>query len=415
MSALSDDDVDRMVFGSLLDISEKSLVLLASNIGKRVLHTPSPSGKYITRFIGSYNIVHIIQVDDIKVVIRIPATGWASGKTEAAAHALESQVATMRLIRERTTVPVPEVYDFDTTDNNEIGAPYMCMSFVSGKRVSHVWFEDPNSMSREEFRLKILKNLSQIMAQFSCLTFDKIGSIIGKDAGSITLGPCYDSCENSDGTFQIVSSGPFDSTSAYLKTHFEKSKLKDTYATAEEKVMQIAMPHSPITGSQNGFVLCHPDFNPQNVMVDEHGNVTGLIDWDLVQTIPRCVGYALYPSWITRDWDPLLYGWPHMPDSEDSPETLERYRAYYNEELDKVLNRQGDWKFTEKSHITQAVWIATLSSRNRLEICRKLVQEALGVDADEALGVIYDIGSNYYDEEDFKKLNIKLVELVTLL
>ena len=25
-------------------------------------------------------------------------------------------------------------------------------------------------------------------------------------------------------------------------------------------------------------------------------------------------GYAKYPSWITRDWDPLVYGYPNVPD-----------------------------------------------------------------------------------------------------
>ena len=39
-------------------------------------------------------------------------------------------------------------------------------------------------------------------------------------------------------------------------------------------------------------------------MVDEQGNVTGLIDWNLTQTMPRCVRYARYHGWTTRDWDP---------------------------------------------------------------------------------------------------------------
>lgn len=37
-----------------------------------------PSGRLVTRIGGSYNLVHIIQLDtehDFKLVIRIPATG----------------------------------------------------------------------------------------------------------------------------------------------------------------------------------------------------------------------------------------------------------------------------------------------------------------------------------------------------
>lgn len=417
MDASSNNSLDQEVFGPLVDISEESLVLLASSIRERVFHTPTSDGKQIARIAGAYNIVHIIQLDGNKLVIRIPATGWGSGKTETAARALESQVATLRLIKQNTAIPVPEVYDFDTTDNNAIGAPYICMSFVPGIPVMQVWFKDPETMSREQFRLNILSGLSHVMAQFSRLTFDKIGSVSGDEAGNTSLEPCYDWHINDDGTVQIVPSGPFDSASAYFEAHFKGNVANDgpnEWDKAESEIMQSIMSYSPIHDSQGGFVLRPPDLNPQNVMVDEQGNITGLIDWDLVQTLPRCVGYARYPGWITRDWDPLMYGWPHMADSEDSPEDLERYRAYYNKELGKALNWQGDWKFTNKSHITEAVWIATLSRMNRLEICQKMVQTALKVDSEAALDVVFDIGAGYYKKKEWDMLDIKLRQLVSL-
>ncbi|KAK7415181.1 hypothetical protein QQZ08_012427, partial [Neonectria magnoliae] len=143
----------------------------------------------------------------------------------------------------------------------------------------------------------------------------------------------------------------------------------------------------------------------------DEGTITGLIDWDLAQTMPRFMGYARYPGWITRDWDPLMYGWPKMTELEDSPETLERYRAYYNTELGKALKWQGDWKFTEKSHITEAIWIATLSYPNRLEICRKFVQVAMGGDI-EALDILYDIGADRYGEEAWSILEANLKRLI---
>ena len=31
------------------------------------------------------------------------------------------------------------------------------------------------------------------------------------------------------------------------------------------------------------FVLSVPDFDSQNIMVDDQGNLTGIIDWDLAQ------------------------------------------------------------------------------------------------------------------------------------
>ncbi|POR36282.1 Uncharacterized protein TPAR_03534 [Tolypocladium paradoxum] len=364
-----DDDLDEDVFGPLVTIPEESLLLLALNISNRVLHAPSAGGKLVARIGGSFNIVHIVQLDDIKLVIRVPATGWGSGLTATTARALESQCATMRLVRSTTTIPVPEVYSLDTTIDNEIGAPYVCMSFVPGRAVSKAWFDDSNTMPREELRLAILTSLSQTMARFSHLTFDKIGSVMEDKDGLTFIDPSYDWHENHDGSLQVRASGPFDSVSAYLKDHFDvaSNAEESVWDKGEAKVMDVAMHCLLNRDSRHGFVLCPPDFDSQNVIVDDEGNVTGLIDWDLAQTMPRCVGYARYPGWITRDWDPLM---------------------------------QGDWELTEKSHIAEAIWIAALNRSNRTEICRKLVQVAADKDVD-GLDVLYDIGAGNYGEEDW--------------
>lgn len=78
-------------------------------------------------------------------------------------------------------------------------------------------------------------------------------------------------------------------------------------------------------GTGSGFVLALPDLDSQNIMVDEEGTVTGIVDWDLCHTVPSFVGYARYPGWITRDWDLSMYGWP-MNEFEDPPELLQQYR-----------------------------------------------------------------------------------------
>jgi hypothetical protein len=62
------------------------------------------------------------------------------------------------------------------------------------------------------------------------------------------------------------------------------------------------------------FFLSHPDFGYQNILVDAEGNVTGIIDWDDVTVGPRQSAFARYPSWITRDWDPLMYSYREAPE-----------------------------------------------------------------------------------------------------
>lgn len=56
-----------------------------------------------------------------------------------------------------------------------------------------------------------------------------------------------------------------------------------------------------------------------------------------------------------------------------------------------ALGREGDWAYTEKSHVRQVMWNAALHGACRLGICKKLVQVVVGADGD-AMDILYDLG-----------------------
>ncbi|KAH6956493.1 hypothetical protein DER45DRAFT_631067 [Fusarium avenaceum] len=415
ISSNNGSELDAEVFGPLAAIPEDHLIALASRIGSQKLRVSINNAKLVKRVSGSYNIVHVIELETLKLVIRVPATGWGAGVTKTAADALASQVAVMRLVRQKTKAPVPEIYDWDPTINNEIGAPFICMAFLRGETASHVWFDQSNGTeAREELRFNILSSLSNIMAQFDSISFDKIGSITAAQDGSFSLGPIYHWLVKDDGSIQATADRTYYSTMEFLACNMRFKDAKDSvWSRAQNKILETLIQNSPDLDSYSRFVLCPPDFDSQNVLVDDKGNVIGIIDWDLCRTMPPHLGYASYPGWITRDWDPLMYGWPFEQEYEDSPETLQRYRAHYNKELGKALSWNGDWKFTENSHIAEAIWIAMLDSTNRMDICRKFVEVALGSEnRNDAIGVLYEIGENEYDQKSWEYLQEKLKVLV---
>ena len=92
----------------------------------------------------------------------------------------------------------------------------------------------------------------------------------------------------------------------------------------------------PLDG-RKPFVLVHPDFDIQNFLVSEEGELQGIIDWDGVAAFPRILGNEAYPGWLTHDWDPAMYGWNEGMEHgiepkglwEDSPATLSFYRKVY--------------------------------------------------------------------------------------
>lgn len=131
--------------GHFLRINDESLVTLALAVRKTISGSgdSSSSSSFKTARVicpktGSLeNLVYIVEFDDgVKYVIRVPGAGWGNRFTDTVKRAFISQVTTMDFVRKNTSIPLPEVYAFDTASTNEIGAPYMVVSFLPGRPVS---------------------------------------------------------------------------------------------------------------------------------------------------------------------------------------------------------------------------------------------------------------------------------------
>lgn len=419
-------------FGPLLSISNQSLIDLACNIRRENKNNSFTSAKLISRLNGSYNLVHIVKFDDgARLVVRVPATGWGDRFTESAKRSLISQVVTMRLVRTKTTIPVPEVYAVDSSSSNLIGAPYLAMSYIHGHSVYSKWFHETGPTPMEERRLTILDNLARAMSQLQRLQFNMIGSLESQDwmsENGISLGPCYRWDEGIFGddnygqNLRVNEFGPFESSKSYLRYHIEhygdptKHSPLAIGSRALLDMMVSSLPLSTERESSNreSFVLSLPDFDSQNVMIDEQGNLTGIIDWDNVQTVPRFLGFSSFPSWITRDWDPIMYHYPANKERENSPEELKRYRQRYNSTMREMLHGKGDLRFVNKSHIFQAIAIAACDDVHRLEIVRKIVARVSRIDNDDALEIIMDMGSDRLTPKEKDKLRKGFLALLSV-
>lgn len=141
--------------------------------------------------------------------------------------------------------------------------------------------------------------------------------------------------------------GPHDNTRAYFLSMLDKQwrHPEDRSGKGLNKVLRLFIDW--ISNDQraggNDFILTHPDFNMQNVLVAEDGTLQGLIDWDGVSTVPRSVGCP-FPKWLTFDWDPANYNYD--VDEEDrccdaqhhSPSAMKHYRALYAHFIQKAAS-----------------------------------------------------------------------------
>ncbi|KAH8738144.1 hypothetical protein BGZ61DRAFT_526143 [Ilyonectria robusta] len=96
--------------------------------------------------------------------------------SEVTRKAPKSALETVRMMREKTQVPVPEVYNFDTGNDNPLSAPYIVMSYQSGRQICDAWYEDRKHGGN--VRMNILESVARAMAHLSSMHFDTIGSTI---------------------------------------------------------------------------------------------------------------------------------------------------------------------------------------------------------------------------------------------
>ena len=133
------------------------------------------------------------------------------------------------------------------------------------------------------------------MAQLQLLSFDKIGSLIPEQDGTTKVGPCFEWDEHDDGSISVSTSGPFSTIESYLDYHWQSVNAKSPYGIGAAKLARAALYYLPAStlsskDKESPYIVAFPDFDIQNVMIDESGNVLGFLDWDLVQTMPRFVG-----------------------------------------------------------------------------------------------------------------------------
>lgn len=262
----------------------------------------------------------------------------------------------------------------------------------------------------EYFRLRVLSSMAKTMVQLATLpSFDNIGCIQEDPGtpGKYMVGPVHHRdvmVEKEDP--RVEATGPFDTAAEHLAMH---TNVPDggwgtSWAMATGRLLPVLVTYLP--QDDDRFVLELPGFDSSNILVDASGRVTGITDWDLAQTVPGYVGYARYPGWIARDWDPVWY----RPDSEheNSPMELNAYRDYYATELERALVRRDDpvcafVKHTRRSHRYEAIWIALHSKPSRTEIVRKFLQLALPKHENSYHHMIW-IGEDRYEDEEREEL-----------
>lgn len=238
------------------------------------------------------------------------------------------------------------------------------------------------------------------MVQLSQLSFEMGGRLVFSNAGSpLGVGPHREldinesverqMLDNPDHMLVYFASGPFKTANEFYNSALKREKpAASTFLLGQRRLLEFFVDCMTdfFTADDRSFVLTHPDFDIQNFLVSPQGRLVGIIDWDGVGAWPRSLGNLRYPGWLTRDWDPGMYGYEsdgvlHDPEMrEDSPQTLARHRKVYQDAIRDALGKQNSQAgnqeyYTSATLITENLAIAASNQMGRGNILRKIVHE----------------------------------------
>ncbi|TFK36509.1 hypothetical protein BDQ12DRAFT_686532 [Crucibulum laeve] len=224
-----------------------------------------------------------------------------------------NEVAALHLVRQRTTIPVPEIISFHPiqSPHNPLGPQFP--AFVLMTAITGITIEDcgiaihdlgkgdgdplQGDESKRPILQQYLRDIADLHVQLSRITFDRIGSFVIDTDGQVSVGPGAD--------FGL---GPFASAKEYFAIQAEAYEKLAMAAGIEDDEGDDAgggadaaqlkrrfvaslwrtamMPLLDERDDQGPFPMRHGDLHSENILVDETGHIVGVLDWDCAATVP---------------------------------------------------------------------------------------------------------------------------------
>ena len=259
-------------------------------------------------------------------------------------------------------MPVPKTRAYSTICENPLNAPFTVQTLLPGTSLDDVYWD----LAHEE-RTRIIDQFVELLAEHESITFPTAGKFTAPASLPASTN-AYDSAEPvsvsifakgdeefvKDPQMKADRQGP--NLKSFLVSHIKGWIEKETRVDADGKwpsltlqswkrVLEIvdeldregAFKHSPYP-----VVLHHFDLEPRNIMVDkvaDSWNITGVIDWDHTDALPRPLSRRP-PDWIWElNGGPAFTGYldnDHFPNPDISEEGL-ALKSYFDDKAAAAL------------------------------------------------------------------------------
>lgn len=181
----------------------------------------------------------------------------------------DHEAAIMRYIAENTTIPVPKVYKVEKDDEGSVTS--IEMEYMPGRTLDKVWPD-----MTEAQRLSVMEELRGYILQLRKLKGNDFGTFGHRHAINYN----HDLSKN----WQFETKHFFN---RILPTKFidDVPKSLGYFAAAMSR-------------QDHEIVFAHGDLTPRNILVDDSGRITAILDWEFagwypahwerIRSLPRC-------------------------------------------------------------------------------------------------------------------------------
>ncbi|KAI1959028.1 hypothetical protein LOZ58_004736 [Ophidiomyces ophidiicola] len=212
---------------------------------------------------------------------------------------LRAEIATMKFIAEKTTIPIPCLRGYSISKDNILRLPFMLLNFVDGE---------------------MLIKLGNIYLQLFQHQFDHIGALtldsnddnwVFERNRPLSVYMNEQSLAGAEPCRYISPNQIYHSTIDYVFM-VHQALLDDFYRVPGSissevdaraylyniyQLRQFLMEWVKPELNHGPFVLMHGDLRSANILVDEDLNITSVLDWEWTHTIPQQM--FVPPSWLT--------------------------------------------------------------------------------------------------------------------
>ncbi|KAM5439426.1 hypothetical protein MferCBS31731_004522 [Microsporum ferrugineum] len=300
----------------------------------------------------------------MEVVAKIPCRNSGS-----AVYTTESEVATLKYVKQHTNVPVPEVYTWCSNPVNPVGAEYIIMEKAAGVPLFNMWGE----ISQSD-KLELIKQLTMIERELLSIQLPAYGSLyLRASCGNssawkpldLDVDPCQSYCvgSSSDRSYVPEHIEGIDGSNVDLGPWDTLTTFGIAIANREiSRVLHAAPPHpgsfyqgspterisllegairlmklldsNPTLAQCTRPALWHTDLHMGNIYVSPNNpsHILSLIDWQSISALPLFL-QARWPVFLEPPQNfPKGLQQPKLPENFNELDAEEQQLARYEQQ-----------------------------------------------------------------------------------